>query len=90
MTGENLVIMLQVAQSLTEGGPTRNALKEYESYTDTDDRRAQAANFLLQHIDKGEFSQALAERLSTNGETFVIPEYIQRAVVWACGGKFDD
>lgn len=90
MTGENLVIMLQVAQSLTEGGPTRNALKEYESYTDTDDRRAQAANFLLQHIDKGEFSQVLAERLSTNGETFVVPEYIQRAVVWACGGKFDD
>jgi putative ATP-dependent endonuclease of the OLD family len=90
MTGENLVIMLQVAQSLTEGDPTRNALKDYESYVDSDDRRAQAANYLLRHIDKGEFSQVLAERLSTKGEVFAVPEYIQRAVVWACGGQFDD
>ena len=92
MTGENLVIMLQVAQSVTEGAPTKSALKNYESHVDTDDRRAEAAGFLLGKIEKvkGEFSQTLAERLSTRGEPFAVPEYIQRAVVWACGGTFND
>jgi predicted ATP-dependent endonuclease of OLD family len=92
MTGENLVIMLQVAQSVTEGAPTKSALKTYESYVDTEDRRAEAAGFLLGKIEKvkGEFSQALAERLSTRGEAFAVPEYIRHAVVWACGGTLHD
>jgi hypothetical protein len=90
MTGNNLVIMLKVAQALTEGAPTINKLKSYESYTDTDLRRSEAAWYLLGHIDKGEFSQALAQRLATKGEVFSVPEYIQRAVVWACGGTLND
>jgi len=90
MTGDNLVIMLQVAQALTEGAPTISKLKHYESYTDTDLRRSEAAGYLLRHIDKGEFSQALAQRLATKGDVFSVPEYIQRAIVWACGGTLDD
>lgn len=90
MSGDNLRIMLQVAQSLTEGQPTIDALKMYESNSDNEGRRAEAAAFLLGHIDKGEFSQALAERLSAQGEVFAVPEYIQHGIAWACGGKFDE
>lgn len=39
----------------------------------------------LNRIGKGEFAQRLAMKLSSPSEQFTVPEYIKKAVLWACG-----
>ena len=54
------------------------------------ENKGDAANQLLKRIEdsnmgKGYFAQLLSENIVEN-DNFIIPEYIESAVVWACGG----
>jgi putative ATP-dependent endonuclease of OLD family len=40
-------------------------------------------------IGKGYFAQSLAGHLSKSNASFAVPEYIRKAVIWACGGGPD-
>ena len=58
------------------------------SYSDTS-LLADDAKYIYEHIEddevgKGVFAYALAEKIMAD---FVVPEYISKAVLWACGGK---
>jgi predicted ATP-dependent endonuclease of OLD family len=91
MTGGNLDIMLEVAAELRKDQPKVSARFANWQVTDwaseeDEDRRASASCYLLQHIDKGEFAQALACKIARPGVTFGVPDYIRKAVLWACGG----
>jgi predicted ATP-dependent endonuclease of OLD family len=94
MESENMKLMLPVAEILCRAGGQPQVAKKLASYaTETWaprgdwDKRAQAALYLLEHIDKGEFAQALAQRLRDASELdeFSTPAYITNAVLWACG-----
>lgn len=90
MEGSNLTLMLYVAKSLIDThGPSKAKLEEHANIDWNGEpeqtKRAEASKFLLEHIEKGEFAQALAECLSNSADTFAIPEYIRLAVLWACG-----
>jgi predicted ATP-dependent endonuclease of OLD family len=61
-------------------------------YTDVEQAR-EDAKYIYKHIDcdnlgKGIFSQALLEKIEKKKE-LVIPEYIKKAIFWACGGNCD-
>jgi predicted ATP-dependent endonuclease of OLD family len=91
MESNNMKTMYSVAKSLVDtDGTVKIQMEEYENVewsTSTENAKADAAYYLLKHIDKGEFSQALAEAqkcpLLMN---LIVPEYIKNAVIWACGG----
>jgi predicted ATP-dependent endonuclease of OLD family len=71
----------------------KKAMEGYEKVNwsqEEDSKKASAAQYLLEHIEKGEFSQSLASYLSSNTSSFAVPEYIRKAVIWACGGQPDD
>jgi len=58
-------------------------------------KKANTAFKLLTHIEsgkigKGLYAQILAERLKDPAAEFSIPEYIKKAVIWACGGDPND
>jgi len=86
MIGNNLVPMSEVQLALTTtDGPNKQQL---ESYIATDwavaavTEKAAAAYWLLIHIDKGEYAQALAEKIASQPETFNCPTYIEDAIKW--------
>ncbi|SKD06711.1 Predicted ATP-dependent endonuclease of the OLD family, contains P-loop ATPase and TOPRIM domains [Chitinophaga ginsengisegetis] len=89
LEGNNLALMSDVALSfITTNGEIRDTFERYiqtnwreEEITD----KANAAYYLLNHIDKGEFAQELAIRLSNPNIQFVIPEYILNAFKWLVG-----
>jgi predicted ATP-dependent endonuclease of OLD family len=88
----NMNIMVPVAKSLLEtDGSVKKELEKYEkmSWVNEKESKRDAAYFLLNHIEKGEFAQALADHLSKSKEMFAVPEYIRNAVIWACGGEPD-
>ena len=89
----NMNIMLPIAETLLETDvPIKKTIKKYEETTwsqQGDEEKSEAAFFLLNNIEKGEFSQALAGHLSNSKEPFIVPEYIRKAVIWACGGEPD-
>jgi predicted ATP-dependent endonuclease of OLD family len=94
MEGCNLNVLVSVALSLVD---TNGAIRTHYEYfmkenwkKATEDERADASKFLLEHIDKGEFAQALAARLVSTEEIVAVPGYIKNAVIWACGGKPDE
>ncbi len=94
MEADNLNVLLPVAKSLvmTEGS-IKSKYEEYEEVdwsTATEDQKAEAAKFLLDHIEKGEFAQAVASRISSGQNILKVPEYISKAVLWACGGSMDE
>jgi predicted ATP-dependent endonuclease of OLD family len=92
MEGGSLTVMLSVAADLAAGKPeVRTKLaamsrKDWARGPERDADRAAAAHYLLFHIDKGEFAQALADRLADSDTHFSIPKYIKQAVLWAVGG----
>ena len=58
-----------------------------------DEMRRRDAKFIYEHIDcnelgKGIFSQLLLEKLAL-GEEIRVPQYIKKAIIWACGGNND-
>lgn len=62
------------------------------NYVD-DEARRRDAKFIYEHIDcdelgKGSFSQLLLEKLAL-GEEIHVPQYIKKAIIWACGGNND-
>lgn len=63
-------------------------------YNDTDmEEMREDARYIYKHIDcdemgKGIFSQALLEKIEEK-KTLVVPEYIKKAIIWACGGNGD-
>lgn len=77
-------------------GSVRKRCKEIEDkgnvYSDPEEKR-EDAKFLYKHIDcdevgKGIFSQAFISKL--DGErTLIVPDYIKKAIIWACGGECD-
>ena len=61
-------------------------------YSDTEEMRKDAT-YIYKHLDgneigKGVFSQALLEKLSEK-KSLIIPDYIKKEIIWACGGKSD-
>ena len=61
-------------------------------YSDVEEKRNDAT-YIYKHIDcdeigKGVFSQALLEKLEEK-RTIIVPDYIKRAIIWACGGDCD-
>ncbi|MGI6015800.1 MAG: hypothetical protein ACOX84_04675 [Methanothrix sp.] len=54
--------------------------------------KAEAAAEILTYIEdmgKGYFSQLLADKVKS-GSDVVVPEYISKAIIWACGGDPDE
>lgn len=86
MEGNNLAVMASVQLELTTtDGQNRVYLnnitaKDWENVGD--DLKAEAAFWLLNHIDKGEFAQRLASYLSSHKVDFRIPQYISNAFKW--------
>ncbi|MCI5129985.1 MAG: DUF2813 domain-containing protein [Candidatus Electrothrix sp. EH2] len=58
---------------------------DWSDSTITDDKKKEVAFDLLNRIGKGEFAQRLAMKLSFPSEQFAVPDYIKKAVLWACG-----
>ncbi len=95
MEGSNLKLMLSVAAKLAADGEhpviskklTELAVPSWAPDTNWPPRGT-AALYLLDHIDKGEFAQSLADELMKpeHAAAFAIPDYLTKAVVWACGG----
>ena len=92
MEGQNLKVMLSVAarQVKQNGHPhiakALGALARQDwAHTPSPNTRADAAYELLTRIEKGEYAQLLAKRLSTTPTSLAIPSYITNAVLWACG-----
>lgn len=51
------------------------------------------ATYIYKHLDsnaigKGVFSQALVEKMSEK-RFLLVPDYIKKAIIWACGGDCD-
>lgn len=85
----NLNIMLPIARSIEGSNKEEIQIRETISWEKQDESgKCEAASFLLDQIEnigKGEFSQALANQLADLSKPFAVPEYIRRAVIWACG-----
>ena len=66
---------------------------EYENLQSTnwalegDDSKCEVAYNLLSRIEnnKGEYAQVLASKLTETDRVFDVPDYIKKAVLWACG-----
>lgn len=96
MESENLKIMSQVALSLlATDGPVRDTFTSYcekDWQEESEENKAEAAWFLLGQIDKGEYAQALASCLEDHlsDQPMSVPEYLSKAILWACGGNPDE
>lgn len=94
MEADNLKVLIPAAKSLVmTNGPIRKNYEQYEKVdwsTATEDQKAEAAYYLLDQIEKGEFAQAVASTLSSQEQVLKVPEYICKAVIWACGGLPDE
>ena len=99
LTGKNLKLMLTTAAELARSSNHPIIAKDLdrranETLTDPKtiedwDKMAADAWYLLKHIEKGEYAQALADKLRTRpfDDNFSVPGYISSAVLWACGGN---
>lgn len=96
MEADNMRVLVPIAKGLLDtNGSNKKTYEHYEQtnwLTATDEQKADAAYFLLTHIEdeKGEYSQIVADKLSSQKVTLQVPDYISKAVVWACGGSPDD
>ena len=59
-----------------------------------DEDKKDDAKFILKHIEdskitKGVFSQQLSQKIE-NGSMVNVPDYLKRAIIWACGGVCDE
>jgi len=89
-------VLIELWPSQKAGGVV-DRLKEMRQETiSTDLKKAEHASEILNRIDdsknvgKGLFAQALADRLQDRRNAFLIPAYIKKAIIWACGGDPDD
>ena len=96
--GNNIKIMATV---LFENCPTDGSLKNSiqklinnEWDDESEDHKKEAAFEILTCIEgdnmgKGRFSQLLADHLKS-GASIVVPGYIRKGIIWACGGDPDE
>lgn len=96
MHHENLRVMLQFADFNPEDKILKEKIDQYKKQEWSEDMKKDNASkadisfYLLGHIDKGIFSQWLAIKLTEESEiSFIIPEYIKKAVLWVVGGIND-
>jgi putative ATP-dependent endonuclease of the OLD family len=86
MEGNNLIIMSEIQLALTTtNGPIKVQLQRYTETNwglETAESRADAAFWLIKHIEKGEFAQRLSQRLSESNCFFSVPDYLVKAIKW--------
>lgn len=63
-------------------------------YAGDNEARRKDAKYIYEHIDsdelgKGIFSQMLLEKIE-QGMEVKVPNYIKKAIIWACGGNYDE
>ncbi len=89
--GENLKYLLGLRLDLEENdGDNRKQLEAYEKVDwakSSEDAKAAASKWFLDHIGKGEFAQQLAHKLSEDNTGFVVPKYIKDAILWVLPEK---
>jgi len=97
MESENLKIMLPIKDFQPRDKEIKNAIdelksKDWSKIQDLENKRKKAAEYMLNHIGKGDFAQQLAYTLEKNKDiTFDIPDYIQQAIEWVTSGvKHED
>lgn len=66
---------------------------KYNNYNNDEEKRTDAT-YILKHIDhndfgKGIFSQLLLEKIES-GRNINVPKYIEKVIIWACGGNCDE
>jgi hypothetical protein len=97
--GNNIQVMAKVlAENWPTNGEVKNKIKELADKNwgnAKEPAKDEAAFILLSRIEdssnmgKGQFAQLLAEKIR-RGTELAVPEYIRKAVIWACGGNPDD
>lgn len=90
----NPTVMATVLKDLwpSDNGSVSTRLETIISKNNTYDdysHLAEDSKFIYKHIDtkkvgKGIFAHALLDKLD---DSFIIPDYIAKAILWACGGK---
>jgi len=95
----NIQVMATV---LHDNWPAEGRIKNHlhdlastEWSTKSNDDKKYAAFSILRRIEsseigKGMFAQALAAYLALDDKEFAVPEYIRKAIIWACGGNPDE
>lgn len=94
----NMNLMLDVLIELwpAGNGAVKNDLRKLkQTKCENETRMADAAFELLKRIEdskigKGLFAQVLADKLQNSMDAFIVPQYIKKAVIWACGGNPDE
>ncbi|MBU1099383.1 MAG: AAA family ATPase [Bacteroidetes bacterium] len=91
MEAKNIPIMSKALIAITDtAGSIKLTLESYlKSQWDNIkvEEKRDAAKFLYEHIiSKGLYAQVLADQLETEQCDIVVPVYIKKAVIWACGG----
>lgn len=90
----NTVFMAKVLKKLwPKDGSVKIQLEKIIDNTSSDLKTNSI--YIFEHIDSSEvgkalFSQALADEMSKEDYEVKIPQYIRKAVIWACGGDLDD
>ena len=96
MEGDNYKLMIEILIILW---PSKaNIKEELNDWLKKDlkndiNKKIEIARIILKRIEdsrigKGRFSQVLADKILTYNN-FIIPEYIQKALIWVCGGNLD-
>lgn len=72
----------------------KKIIDKNNEYDGDNESRRKDAKYIYEHIDsdelgKGIFSQLLLEKIE-QGKGVKIPSYIKKAIVWACGGNYDE
>ena len=97
MEGNNYKLMIETLKELWLGEGTvkeeLNCCLEKDLKNDKK-KKKNIASIILQRITdkrigKGFFSQKLAEKIIVSNH-FSVPEYIQKAIIWACGRDFNE
>ncbi len=93
MQGENLQILLPLKSFNPKDEEVKSNIEKFklnpwtQEIKEDENAKDKVAIYLLEHINKGEFSQKLADKLKSQPNLqFYIPEYIKKAILWVMGG----
>lgn len=72
----------------------KKIIDKNNEYDGDNESRRKDAKYIYEHIDSDElgksiFSQLLLEKIE-QGKEVKIPSYIKKAIIWACGGNYDE
>jgi predicted ATP-dependent endonuclease of OLD family len=91
----NLNIMIPAFLEMLEtDGSIRSDFENYQTIKwqeKDDDEKKKVAFELLHRVEenKGLFAQILASKLAIENPAFIVSEYIEKAILWACVGESD-